>query len=116
MKYKYIASDPSGKVINGETEAREPAEVLRWMSERGLRPLSVKAIGKAEKKMFTSVFSQSITLEDKVFLSKYLSLMLKVGTDLFRAIDILLADFTPSVTIIFGVDDCILINMLSFFS
>ncbi len=93
MKYKYIASEPSGKVINGEIEAREPVEVLRWMSERGLRPLSVKAIGNPQRKMFSSVFSQSITLEDKVFLAKYLSLMLKVGTDLFKAIDILLADF-----------------------
>lgn len=93
MKYRYIASEPSGKVINGELEAREPAEVLRWMSERGLKPLSVKAIGKVDRKLFKGVFTQSINLEDKVFLSKYLSLMLKVGTDLFKAIDILLADF-----------------------
>jgi len=32
-------------------------------------------------------------VEDKVFLTKYLALMLKVGTDLFKAIDILIVDF-----------------------
>ena len=92
MKFKYIASEKSGKVINGETDAKDSSEVLRWMSEKGLKPVLIKAIGKPEGK-FRSVFLQSITLEDKVFLSKYLSLMLKVGTDLFKAIDILLADF-----------------------
>ena len=44
------------------------------------------------KNVFTFFF-RKITLTDKVFLCKYLSLMLRVGTDLLSAINILIADF-----------------------
>jgi type II secretory pathway component PulF len=40
-----------------------------------------------------AIFRKTLGLADKVFLTKYLALMLKVGTDLFSAIDILIQDF-----------------------
>lgn len=102
MKFRYIASEASGKVINGEIEVRDSAEVLGFMREKNLKPISIKAIGAPDRKLFKGVFTQSINLEDKVFIAKYLSLMLRVGTDLFRAIDILLSDFDkPSVKALF---------------
>lgn len=97
IKFKYIASDDKGQVVNGEMEANSSAEILTWMSVQGLKPLSVKAVSsptiRALGSVFGGVFAQKITLEDKVFLSRYLSLMLRVGTDLFRAINILIGDF-----------------------
>jgi len=84
-------------VTEGDLEAQGPAEVLEWMASQGLRPVSVKAMGGVEKKGLGGIFSQSITVADKVFLTKYLALMLKVGTDLFAAIDILIADFDKPV-------------------
>src|SRR3990167_3674746 len=39
------------------------------------------------------VFGGKITMTDKIFLSKYLSLMLKIGTGLLQAINILIEDF-----------------------
>ncbi|KKU47384.1 MAG: General secretion pathway protein F, partial [Parcubacteria group bacterium GW2011_GWF2_46_8] len=44
-----------------------------------------------------SIFGNSITVQDKVFITKYLALMLRVGTDLFKAIDILIQDFEKPV-------------------
>ena len=61
------------------------------MSQRRLHPVSIKS--KEKKNLFSQNLGESITIEDKVFITRYLALMLKVGTDLFRAIDILVADF-----------------------
>ena len=78
-------------------EAGGPAEVLEFVAEKGLRPVSIKPIsmlGPAKR----NIFGGGVTVTDQVFLTKYLALMLKVGTDLFSAIDILIADFDkPSV-------------------
>lgn len=97
MQYYWVASDENGRVTEGNIEADSPAAVLEWMAAQGLRPISLKAIGVEEKKGWFSknlrLGGQSITIEDKVFLVKYLALMLRVGTDLFSAIDILIADF-----------------------
>ncbi len=85
-------------MIEGDLEAQGPAAVLEWMASQGLRPVSVTAMSGVEGGSVKGIFAQSITVEDKVFLTKYLALMLKVGTDLFKAIDVLIADFDkPSV-------------------
>lgn len=97
MRFHYIASEPSGRVVEADVEAQGPAEVLEWMATQGLRPVSLKALGEVEAKGWRGVFGQTINIEDKVFLTKYLGLMLKVGTDLFRAIDILIADFDKPI-------------------
>ncbi len=77
-------------------EADSSAAVLDWMAERGLKPVSVKAVGKSglRERWLERVLPgrQAISIEDKVFLTKYLALMLRVGADLFKAIDILIAD------------------------
>lgn len=95
-RYHYIASDANGQVVEGDVEAQSSAAVLGWMSDQGLSPVSVKA--KEKKNIFKRNLGDKVTVEDKVFITKYLALMLRVGTDLFRAIDILVADFDkPSV-------------------
>jgi type II secretory pathway component PulF len=53
-----------------------------------------------EKKATTFGFRKGITTSDKVFLTKYLALMLRVGTDLLAAINILIEDFDkPAVRV-----------------
>lgn len=89
MLYHYLASDKNGKLIEGELDAGSVGEILNLLSSKELRPVSVDAY-KAKKSI--SFFS-GINLTDKVFLTKYISLMLKVGTDLLSAINILIADF-----------------------
>lgn len=102
MRFHYIASLPSGRVTEGNIDAGSPEQVLEWMAAQGYKPISIKAAtegGTGKVLALTrGLFSQGINLTDKVFITRYLSLMLKVGTDLFRAIDILISDFDkPSV-------------------
>jgi len=63
------------------------------LASQGLRPISLKAAKELAQTKKFQIFGQSINIEDKVFLTKYLALMLRVGTDLLRAVDILIADF-----------------------
>jgi len=93
MRFHYTASDAGGKITEGDLDAQSPAEVLEWMVKRGLKPVSIKLSGVGAEKIVGKGVSKKITVEDKVFLTKYLALMLSVGTDLFKAIDILVEDF-----------------------
>lgn len=93
MRFRYIASQPDGKIVEGEYEASGPAEVLEYLAAQGLRPVSLKILKGVSEVGSRWALGQAVTVKDKVFLTKYLALMLRVGTDLLRAIDILLADF-----------------------
>lgn len=91
MKFRYIASQPDGRVIEGDLEARDTAEALAILGKNQLKPVSLKPLEEATKRSFT-LFRAKMTMTDLVFMSKYLSLMLKVGTGLLEAINILAAD------------------------
>jgi len=93
MKFHYIAFQPDGKLTENDLEAKDLAEVLVYLRDHNLKPVSVKEIEKsfeAEKK----IGGGRINLTDQIFLSKYLGLMLKMGTGLFEAINILIEDFS----------------------
>ncbi len=93
MQFHYVAAQPDGKVIEGSVEAKNQAEVLNFLVRRSLRPVSIRATAGITGRGRKRFFGQHISISDKLFLTKYLGLMLKVGTDLFKAIDILIADF-----------------------
>ncbi|MEK7612474.1 MAG: type II secretion system F family protein [Patescibacteria group bacterium] len=89
MRFRYSAYQPDGKIVEGSIDADNQSQVLQFLGSKGLRPISVhtfEAIGNKKS-------GGKITLTDKIFLTKYLGLMLRVGTDLFKAIDILIEDF-----------------------
>ncbi len=96
MKFHYIASQPNGKVVEGDLNASNTEEVLQELAGKGLRPISIKMMKRLDIGG-VQFFGQAVTVSDKVFLTRYLSLMLKAGTDLFRAIDILINDFDKPV-------------------
>lgn len=91
MVFHYVAADASGKMIEGELEGNDLQDALRWLAGKELRPVSVKPV--EEKKGGLTIFEKGINTSDKVFLTKYLALMLRVGTDLMSAINILIDDF-----------------------
>lgn len=91
MLYHYSAADKTGKIVEAEMDADNLNQVLHFLSEKEMKPLSVKPI-RAAKGSFFGLFGR-ITLTDKLFLTKYISLMLKVGTDLLSAVNILISDF-----------------------
>lgn len=74
-------------------DARGASEALMLIATKGLRPITLKA-QKGMVIKVRGVFGKSISIGDKIFLARYLALMLRAGTDLLRAVDILVADFT----------------------
>lgn len=91
MLYHYRAADESGNIVEGDVDATVLQEALQFLSQKNLRPLAVDPIN-AGKPGSIQLFAGHINLEDKVFLTKYLGLMLRVGTDLLSAVNILIAD------------------------
>lgn len=96
MHFKYKAADKAGKIREGDLNAPNQQDVMSFLAREELTPISIKAVA-PPKAIFGKWTLEKITLEDKVFLTKYLSLMLKVGTDLFKAIDILIEDFEKPI-------------------
>ncbi len=94
MLYKYSAYNNKGILIKDEIEGKNITEVLIALQRKGLKPILIKP-----KYNFLDILktklksSKEITIEDQMFLTKYLHLMLKVGTNLIQAIDILKEDF-----------------------
>lgn len=92
MLFKYRASDEEGKIIEGEGDFVNESAVLEFLKGRNLNPISLELVA-TKSKIRASLFGSPITITDQIFLTRYLALMLKVGTDIFKAIDILIADF-----------------------
>jgi type IV pilus assembly protein PilC len=92
MLYHYLASDKQGVHSEGEYEAADLGGVLSYLARSNLQPISVKPVEKKDdiKALFKS---GNISVTDKIFLMRYLALMLRVGTDLLSAVNILLSDF-----------------------
>jgi type IV pilus assembly protein PilC len=93
MLFHYVAADDAGKMQEGEHEADTLNDVLRFLGGKQLRPVSVKPIQAVQVGFLKDLFGGAINTSDKVFLTKYLALMLRVGTDLLSAINILILDF-----------------------
>ena len=93
MLFHYVAADDAGKMTEGEYEADALNDVLRFLAGKQLRPVSVKPISQTKIGFLAGIFGGGITTPDKVFLTKYLALMLRMGTDLLSAINILIIDF-----------------------
>lgn len=92
MKFIYKAVKPNKGMVDGEIDAQNMNEAISKVAALGLKPLLIKP----EKRNILGIrdlFSKRISLEDKVFVTRYLSLMLKVGIDIFKAINILIDDF-----------------------
>lgn len=97
MLFHYLAADTQGKIYEADLEAESVEEVLGVLIKQGLKPLSVKPLKEVvviKDRLANLTGGGRITLQDKIFLMKYLSLMLRVGTDLFKALEILFQDFT----------------------
>lgn len=96
MKFHYIASQANGKVVEGDLDAKDSAEILQFLARKSLKPISIR-VTRAMDLGGVKFFGQPISLSDKIFLVRYLGLMLRAGTDLFKAIDILINDFDKPV-------------------
>lgn len=89
MEFTYTATDHDGAIVRGTVSAGDTNEVLAFLTKRNLSPIGVRRA----RSRFFSFFNTTITASDQVFISKYLSLMLRIGTGLLEAVNILLADY-----------------------
>ena len=92
MQFHYLAADKNGKIIEENLDASSMEEALTIIFNKGLKPINIKPI-KEIIKLRGGLFRSAMSTQDKIFLMRYLSLMLKVGTDLFKAIEFLSEDF-----------------------
>jgi type IV pilus assembly protein PilC len=92
MLFHYTAIDPTGNTVEDDYEGDTLNDVLHVLSGKSLQPISVKEVKRLNLGI-NQFFGGGITTSDKVFLTKYLSLMLRVGADLLSAVNILIADF-----------------------
>ncbi len=93
MKFKYTATNEEGKIIEGTVDFATQSEVLVYLAQKNLKPISISMAEERLSKIKLS-FGSSINITDQIFLSKYFSLMLRVGADLLKVIDIMIADFS----------------------
>lgn len=96
MLFKYTALQQDDQMVNGEIEAQDLAAALKHLSAQRLRPISVKKAGTDLGKKI-NLFQGEINLMDKVFIFRYLTLMLGLGTNLLSAINVLIEDFDKPV-------------------
>lgn len=92
MQFHYIASQPDGRTVESQIESKDVSEVLRFLVSRGLKPISVKPVEKSFSDKI-GFMKGKVTIADQIFISKYLGLMLKIGTGLLQAVNILIDDF-----------------------
>jgi len=93
MLFHYIAQDSKGHIKEGNINQLNLKAALEYLTSQRLKPITVKPLLLKKGGRLSFLFKKNLSLSDKVFLTKYLSLMLKVGTDLFSALDILIQDF-----------------------
>ncbi|MEX0689951.1 MAG: type II secretion system F family protein, partial [Candidatus Paceibacterota bacterium] len=95
VQYKYKASEQNGEIVENEIQAENVSEVLRHLTSNNLKPITIKKVGTGKGKN-VDIFGDKINIDDQIFIFRYLSLMLKIGTNLLQAIDILIDDFDKS--------------------
>jgi len=92
MLFKYRASTKDGKIIEGEGDFINEDAVLEYLKSQDLNPINLELVA-TKSKLKTRLLGSPISINDQIFLTRDLALMLKVGTDIFKAIDILIADY-----------------------
>src|SRR3989338_11702602 len=91
MLFNYKAFDRNNNIIEGELEVKDEAAVLDHLNLNSLKPISVQpALTGQAKKFNLNFLSSQIKHVDKIFLIRYLVLLLKSGSDLLQSINLLL--------------------------
>jgi len=93
MLFHYTAFDQRNIYVEGDVDMPTLEDVLKYLNNQRLKPVKVIPVNlKSNGKSF-SFFKKNISLTEQIFLFKYLGLMLKVGTDILKAVDVLMQDY-----------------------
>lgn len=91
-KFKYIAARPDGVAVKGSIEATHVKAVLNFLASQGWKPINIKPVKRGLLVLAGGFWSGGINITDRIFLSRYLALMLSIGTGLLQAVTILIED------------------------
>ncbi|MFA5230309.1 MAG: type II secretion system F family protein [Candidatus Paceibacterota bacterium] len=93
MLFHYTAFDSRNVYVEGDIDMSTLEDVLKFLNNQHLKPIKVVPINLRLRGNGFNIFQRKITLLEQVFLFKYLGLMLKVGTDILKAVDVLMQDY-----------------------
>lgn len=93
MLFHYTAFDQRNIYVEGDVDMPALEDVLKYLSNQRLKPIKVVPVNTKSNSKNIVLFQKGISLTDQIFLFKYLGLMLKVGTDILKAVDVLMQDY-----------------------
>jgi type IV pilus assembly protein PilC len=93
MLFHYTAFDQRNIYVEGDVDMPALEDVLKYLSNQRLKPIKVVPVNTKSNSKNIILFQKGISLTDQIFLFKYLGLMLKVGTDILKAVDVLMQDY-----------------------
>ncbi len=87
--FSYVATDTSGKAVNGTVEMSDRAAVMAALAKQNLRPVAVKEGGKkAAGALSINLFGGSkVKSDDLVMFTRQMSAMVSAGVPLLRALN-----------------------------
>lgn len=103
--YAYHAFTKEGKKISGTLDAPSIAQVKESLAKSGLYPTRIvpateEASSGGILAAFRNLFSRSLSIKDKIFFTRQLSVLLKSGVPLLAAFDLLVEQTQGRLTMI----------------
>ena len=92
--YSYEDFSKDGKRVRGTMDASSAAAVKESLSKQGLFPVSITAAQESARYgFFQRLFMRRITTKDKILLTNQLAVLLKAGTPVLQALELLVQQF-----------------------
>lgn len=87
--YFYQALSKDGKKINGYYDAAQISSVREHLAKQGLYPISIELSTGIKIPWYKRIFARKISLKDKIFFTKQLTVLLRSGVPLVQALELL---------------------------
>ncbi|HNR53459.1 MAG TPA: type II secretion system F family protein [Candidatus Dojkabacteria bacterium] len=88
-KFKYSARDTSGKIVNGDMEAKDAGAVTDILHDRGLIIVTIKEGFGLDLERLSEINIGGVPMKEKVIFMRQMSTMVGAGLPLTRALEIM---------------------------
>ncbi|KKP64909.1 MAG: Type 4 fimbrial assembly protein PilC [candidate division WS6 bacterium GW2011_GWE1_34_7] len=88
-KFKYSARDTSGKIVNGDMEAKDAGAVTDILHDRGLIIVTIKESFGLDWEKLAEINIGGVPMKDKVVFMRQMATMVGAGLPLTRALEIM---------------------------
>ncbi|MCL4361681.1 type II secretion system F family protein [Candidatus Dependentiae bacterium] len=90
--YSYQAYNKEGKKVTGTLDAGSLPSAREMLAKMSMYPIKIELVteqGTVKKSWWATLFSRRVSIKDKIFFTKQLSVLLKAGVPLLQALDLL---------------------------